>query len=123
MAQQFDALEARKQLLQMKAQLQRMELGADVQALKQEMAWLGTLRQIGGFFAQRRLQGFGPLGALGGQVLQDKFKQHPWLGFVVSTALMRFRKPIAKVALKASLGAVLLAAAVAWVQRRPNSDA
>lgn len=123
MAQKFDALAARKELLQMKAQLQRMELGAEVDVLKQEFAWLGAFKQLGAFFANRNLSSLGPLSALGGQLVQDQLKKHPLLGFVASAALVRFRQPLIKATWRAGLGALVLAGAVMWFKGRGGASA
>lgn len=118
MSKKFDALEARKELLMMKAQLERMEFGGQVDTLKKEFAWVNVFRQFGGWLGQRNMRALGPVVSLGGQFWQDGLKKYPLLGMLASTALLRFRQPISKVALLAGLGAVALAAGMFWFQTR-----
>lgn len=118
MSKKFDALEARKELLMMKAQLERMEFGGQVDTLKKEFAWVNVFRQFGGWLGQRNMRALGPLVGLGGQFWQEGLKKYPLLGMLASTALLRFRQPISKVALRAGLGAVALAASMFWFQTR-----
>lgn len=118
MSKKFDALEARKELLMMKAQLERMEFGGQVDTLKKEFAWVNVFRQFGGWLGQRNMRALGPVASLGGQFWQEGLKKYPLLGMLASTALLRFRKPISQVALRAGLGAVALAAGVFWFQTR-----
>lgn len=121
MSNKFDALQARKELLMMKAELERMELGSQFEAVKKEFAWVNMFRQFGGWLGQRNLRALGPVATLGGQIWQDGLKKYPLLGMLASTALLRFRRPIAKVALRAGLGAVVLAAGMYWFQSRKGS--
>jgi hypothetical protein len=118
MSKKFDALEARKELLMMKAQLERMEFGGQVDALKNEFAWINVFRQFGTWLGKRNMNALGPVASLGGNFLQVGLKKYPLLGMLASTALLRFRQPIYKVALRAGLGAVVLAAGVFWFQTR-----
>lgn len=118
MSKKFDSLEARKELLMMKAELERMEFGAQVDALRQEFGWLNVFRQFGGWLGQRNMRALGPVASLGGQFWQDGLKKYPLLGMLASTALMRFRRPISKVALRAGLGAVVLAVGMFWFQTK-----
>ena len=118
MSKKFDALEARKELLMMKAQLERMEFGGQGDTLKNEFAWVNVFRQFGGWLGQRNMRALGPVASLGGQFRQEGLKKYPLLGMLASTALLRFRKPISQVALRAGLGAVALAAGVFWFQTR-----
>lgn len=118
MSKKFDALEARKELLMMKVQLERMEFGGQVDTLKNEFAWVNVFRQFGGWLGQRNMRALGPVASLGGQFWQEGLKKYPLLGMLASTALLRFRKPISQVALRAGLGAVALAAGVFWFQTR-----
>lgn len=118
MSNKFDALQTRKELLIMKAELERMELGAHVDAVKKEFAWVNVFRQFGGFLGKGNLRALGPVAALGGQIWQDGLKKYPLLGMLASAALLRFRRPISKVALRAGLGAVALAAGMYWFQSR-----
>lgn len=118
MSQKFDALEARKELLMMKAELERMELGGQVLALKKEFAWVNVFRQFGAWIGQRNLRALGPVASIGSQFWQGGFKKYPVLGMLASTALLRFRQPLSRLALKAGVGAVVLAAGMFWFQTR-----
>jgi len=77
MSKKFDALEARKELLMMKAQLERMEFGGQVDTLKKEFAWVNVFRQFGGWLGQRNMRALGPVVSLGGQFWQDGLKSIP----------------------------------------------
>lgn len=121
MSQRFDHLQAKKELLQMKAQLERMQLGGEIDDLKQQFAWLQLFKKASQWFGQRNVNALGPLGALGGQPLQDWLKQHPMLGLLASTAMLRYRQPLAKVTLRAGMAAVVLATAVFWFKTRGTS--
>lgn len=122
MSNKFDALQARKELLMMRAELERMELGTQLNSVKKEFAWVNVFMRFGGWLGQRNLGSLAPVVSLGGQIWQEGFKKYPLLGLLASTALLRFRQPISKVALRAGLGAVLLAAGMYWFQsRKPPS--
>ena len=86
--------------------------------LKKEFAWVNVFRQFGGWLGQRNMRALGPVVSLGGQFWQEGLKKYPLLGMLASTALLRFRQPISKVALLAGLGAVALAAGMFWFQTR-----
>lgn len=118
MSKKFDALEARKELLMMKAELERMEFGGNIEALRKEFGWLSVFRQFGGWLGQRNMRSLGPVVSLGGQFWQEGFKKYPLLGMLASTALVQFRAPISKVALRAGLGAVVLAVGMFWFQTK-----
>jgi len=118
MSNKFNALEARKELLMMKAELERMEFGGQVDALRKEFGWLNVFRQFGGWLGQRNMRALGPVASLGGQFWQEGLRKYPLLGMLASTALVRFRGPISKVALRAGVAAVVLAAGVFWFQTK-----
>lgn len=118
MSKKFNALEARKELLMMKAELERMEFSAQMDDLKKEFAWVNVFRQFGSWVGQRNMRALGPVASLGGKFWQDGLKKYPLLGMVASSVLLRFSAPIAKVALKAGLGAVVLAVGTFWYQTR-----
>lgn len=118
MSRSFDPLQARKELLMMKAELERMEFGSQVDALKKEFAWVNVFRQFGAWVGQRNMRALGPVASAGSQLWQAGLKQYPLLGMLASTALLRFRKPVSKLALRAGLGAVVLAAGMFWFQTR-----
>ncbi|HEX4917066.1 MAG TPA: hypothetical protein VFV43_04120 [Limnobacter sp.] len=118
MSQRFDALQAKKELLQMKAQLERMQFASELEDLKQEFAWLQVFKKVGTWVNQRNLRTLGPWASLGGQLWQGWFKQYPLLGLVASSALVRYRQPLAKATFRAGAAAVVLAAAMYWFKTR-----
>ncbi|HEX4844203.1 MAG TPA: hypothetical protein VFV57_11070 [Limnobacter sp.] len=118
MSQRFDALQAKKELLQMKAQLERMQFGSELEDLKQEFAWLQVFKKVGNWVNQRNLSALGPWTSLGGQIWQGWFKQYPLLGVLASSALVRYRQPLAKATFRAGAAAVVLAAAMYWFKSR-----
>lgn len=117
MSKKFDALEAKKELLMMKAELERMEFGGQVDVLKKEFAWVSAFKRFGNWVAQRNVRALGPIASFGGQFWQDGLKKYPMLGMVASTLLLRYSRPLSKVALRAGLGAVVLAAGMFWYKK------
>lgn len=118
MNKKFNALEAQKELLMMKAELERMEMGANVQDLRTDFAWVNVFKQFSGWLGRRNMRALGPLARLGGPRVQEGLRKHPLLGMVASSLLVRFSAPLAKVALKAGLGAAVLALGTFWFQTR-----
>lgn len=115
MSEKFDEFAARKELLMMKAQLQRMELGGDIQNLKREFAWVGAFGRVASVLSAPKL---GAWGSLGGQALKAGLQRYPRLGFIASALLYRFRGPIAKTTLKAGFAAAVFAGASRWLKRK-----
>ncbi|HEX4856099.1 MAG TPA: hypothetical protein VFV28_04760 [Limnobacter sp.] len=120
MTSKFDELEARKELLRMRAELERMELGGHIELMKQEFTWRNLLGNVGGWIGHSRSYGFGPMVGAGGQLWEESRKKHPVLSMVATSLFMRFRRPILRVLFKASLGATILAAGVYLLQRRSH---
>ncbi len=118
MSKKFDALEAQKELLMMKAQLERMELGSHIQAVKQEFAWVSVFQRLGAWAGRRNLSAFGPLATLGAGTFDQILKKHPVLGLLGSSVLLRYRQSIVRAGVKAGLAAAVLAAGVYWFQSR-----
>lgn len=124
MSKKFDALEMKKELLVMKAELQRMEFGGHVDAMKKEFAWVNVFRRFNHWFGRRQMSTLGPLANLmGGQVLREGMKSYPLLGVLASTILVQFRGPISRVMGRASVGAFVLAIGAAFWLRRKNGHA
>jgi hypothetical protein len=121
MRRKFDELQVRKELLMMQAELQRLELGGQVDVLKKEFAWVNVFSQFGRWLGRSKLSSLGSVASFGGQLWQMGLKRHPLLGLLVSTACLKFRKPLAKVVLKAGLSATVLAVCVFWFQERRSS--
>ena len=118
MSKKFDALEAQKELLMMKAQLERMELGACIQEVKAEFAWVSVFQRLGAWVGRRNVAALGPLATLGGGAFDQVLKKHPMLGLLGSSILFRYRQPLVRAGVKASLAAAVLAAGVFWFQSR-----
>lgn len=118
MSEKFDEFTARKELLMMKAQLQRMELSGDIEKLKQEFAWVGALGRIAEGLSINKL---GAWGSLGGQVLKAGLRRYPRLGFLASALLYRFRVPMAKTTLKAGLTAAVFVGVARWLKRNKHN--
>lgn len=117
-SKKFDALEARKELLMMKAELERMEFGGQVDTLKQEFAWINTFKHVANLIGRFNSRALAPVASFAGPVWQERLRKYPLLGMLASTALLRLGKPISKVVLRAGLGAAVLAAGVFWFQAR-----
>lgn len=117
-SKKFDALEARKELLMMKAELERMEFGGQVDALKQEFAWVNAFKQVANWIGRFNSRALAPVASFAGPVWQERLRKHPLLGMLASTMLLRLGKPLSKVALRAGLGAAVLAAGVFWFQTK-----
>lgn len=118
MSEKFDEFKARKELLMMKAQLQRMELGGDIQKLKQEFAWVGTFGRVAEVLSINKL---GAWGLLGGRALTAGLRRYPRLGFLASALLYRFRAPLAKTTLKAGLAAAVFVGVARWLKRNKHN--
>lgn len=118
MSKKFDALEARKELLMMKAELERMEFGDQVNAFRKEFAWVNAFKQIANWIGRFNSRALAPVASFAGPVWQQRLRKHPLLGMLASTVLLRFSKPLSKVALRAGVGAAVLAAGVFWFQTR-----
>lgn len=127
MSRKFDALEARKELLAMKAQLERMELGMQVQDLRHSMTWLPAVQRAGEWLGQRDFSSFGaalgpslgPLKFLFNPMLKKVLGAYPILSALASTALLnKFKTPLASAGARAGVAAVVLAAAAYWYQKR-----
>lgn len=118
MSKKFDALEAQKELLMMKAQLERMELGSCIQEVKQEFAWVSIFQRFGAWAGRRNLAALGPLASLGGGAFDQVLKKHPLLGLLGSSLLLRYRQPLVRVSVKAGLAAAVLAVGVFWFQSK-----
>jgi hypothetical protein len=117
-SEKFDEFTARKELLIMRAQLQRMELGGDIQQLKREFAWMGSFGRIAEALSINKL---GAWGTLGGQFLKAGLRRYPRLGFVASALLYRFRGPLAKTTLKAGLAASVFVGVTRWLKRNKHN--
>ncbi len=118
----FDPVQAKIELLQMKAELQRMEFGGQMAELKSQFAWVGAARKAAQWITGNRLNALGPLGAMGGQVFKDSLQKYPMLSAVGSALLFRYRKPVGHVALRAGAAALALAAAAWWFKRQGDSE-
>lgn len=105
----FDPLQAKKELLMMKAELERMELADNVSTLKKRFAWFDVFKPLGMWLGARNCEIFG-----------QKFFKNPLLGMLVSTLLLRFRRPIARLTFKAGLTTLVVGAGVRWIQARAN---
>jgi hypothetical protein len=81
---------------------------------------VNVFRRFGGWVGRRNMHAMGPIVNLGGRFWQQGFNKYPLLGMVASTVFLRFSRPIAKVALRAGLGVVVLAIGIFWVQKATN---
>lgn len=114
----FDALSAQKELLMLKAEMQRMELGYQVQDLKREVGSLPSLNTVRKVWTWATFRSMGPMGQIIGPVLKSVLGSYPLLSAMASAALVRYRKPISGLGAKAGLAAVALAAGLYWIKGR-----
>lgn len=118
MSQPFDQWEAKKELLMMKAQMERMELGMHVAQVRQSMTWLPMVQKLGGWLGRRNLNSLGPMGWAITPFIKKSLLAYPLLSGLASTALLRYRPQIASAGGKAAIAAVVLAAATYWFNTR-----
>ena len=118
MSKKFDALESQKALLRMKALLERMELGAHIQEVKQEFAWVSVFQRLVAWAGRRNMVALGPLATLGSGAFDQFLKKHPILGLLGSAMLLRYRQPLLRAGVKAGLAASVLAVGVYWFRSR-----
>ena len=118
MSQHFDHWEAKKELLMMKAQMERMELGMHMTQARQSMTWLPLLQKLGSWVGRRNLNSLGPMGFALSPVFRKFLLAYPILSGLASTALLRYRPQIASTGGKAAIAAVVLAAATYWYKTK-----
>ena len=102
MSKKFDALEARKELLMMKAELERMEFGDQVNAFRKEFAWVNAFKQIANWIGRFNSRALAPVASFAGPVWQQRLRKHPLLGMLASTVLL-FEQLVWKWAVRAML--------------------
>ena len=107
-------LESKRQMLQMRAQIERLELTGHVQAVKQEFGWLSQAKRFMGFLGGRSLSRLGPVGVAGQQALNQLMGKNPYLGLAASALLLRLSPPAGGRLIKAAAAATVLAGAVLW---------
>lgn len=115
--------ELRKQMLQMKAEIERLEMTGHVQALKQEFGWLAQLKRAFGWLGGRSLNKLGPVGTAGQQALNQVMTKNPYLGIAASAMLLRLNPAAGSRLVKGAAAAALVAGAVYWFKlkgSRPN---
>ncbi len=106
-----ELLAARKELLAMRAELQRMELSFHVEQARASLSWAKMLTgSVGRFLRQPGVA------ALSG-TMGHWFKDYPMLATVGSLIFARMRKPIVKVGLKAAIVAAVTVGAYWFVRR------
>jgi hypothetical protein len=120
MTKSFDFIVARKELLMMKAELERRELSGDLYRAKAQLAWLPAVKKTFGVLTGRYLGSLGPLSALGGEAVDALMRKHPILGAITSAALFRYRGPIRTGLVRAGVGASLAAGAVYLASKSRN---
>lgn len=125
MTQPFDHWEAKKELLMMKAQMERMELSIHMTQARQSMTWLPVLQKVGAWVGRRNLNSLGPMGLAISPVFRKFLLAYPILSGLASTALLRYRPQIVSTGGKAAVAAVVLAAATYWYKTklsRPSAE-
>lgn len=121
MNQPFNHWEAEKELLMMKAQMERMELGIHVAEARQSMTWLPVAQKLGAWLGKRNLNSLGPMGWAITPFIRKSLLAYPLLSGLASTALMRYRPQIASAGGKAAIAAVVLAAATYFYKTKLSS--
>lgn len=118
MSKSVSELQARKELLMLKAELERMELKQEIVGAKNVVAhqfgWLPNLRRVLQWGGNRSLGSLGPVGPAASESLNKLFADHPYLGVAASLAFMRLGFPGKQMATRAALAGGALAAAMAW---------
>ncbi|MDX1670573.1 MAG: hypothetical protein R3194_14210 [Limnobacter sp.] len=107
-------LESKRQMLQMRAQIERLEMTGHVQAVKQELGWFAHAKRFFGFLGGRSLNRLGPIGAAGQQALNQVMGKNPYVGLAASALLLRLTPSASSRLIKAAAAATVLAGAVFW---------
>lgn len=98
---QADDIRLRKEMLSMRAQIERMELQSQVQDVRRSLSWSKVI-----FSGVQKFMSGGQFGA-GSALFKQFVTQYPMLAMVGSFGFTAFRKPILKLGLKVGLlGAV-----------------
>lgn len=118
MSQPFDQWEAKKELLMMKAQMERMELGMHMTQARKSMTWLPMLQRVGAWVGRRNVNSLGPMGFAISPFFSKFLGAYPILSGLASTALLRYRPHLASTGGKAAIAALVLAAATYWYKTR-----
>ena len=106
-----ELLAARKELLSMKAELQRMELSMHIEQAKASLSWAKMLTgSVGQFLRTPKINAMTTL-------LGTWFKRYPMLATVGSVVFANIRKPLAKAGFRASLMAVITGGVYWWLRR------
>lgn len=116
-------LEMRKQMLQMKAEIERLEMTGYVQAVQQEFGWFAQVRRAFAWVGGRSLNKLGPVGAAGQQALNQVMTKNPYLGIAASALLLRLNPAGSSRLVKGAAAAAVVAGAVYWFKikaSRPN---
>lgn len=117
-----DQFEARKQMLQMKARIERLELAGHVQVIRQDFGWLAQVRRLIGWVGGRGLDKMGSAGLIGQQALNQLAIQNPYLGLAASFLLLRFNGRHSSRLFRGAAAAVMVAGAVYWFKfKMPRS--
>ena len=118
MSKTFNELQAKKELLILKAELERMELSHHVsstrQMVNQQLGWMPAIKKLVSLGGHTSLNGLGPLAPFAKQSLAKVASEKPYLGMLASLALIRWGFPAKQVAVRAALASGALAAAVFW---------
>lgn len=122
MNQPFDQWEAKKELLMMKAQMERMELSIHVSEARHGMTWLPVAQKLGAWIGRRNLNSLGPMGWTITPLLRKSLLAYPLLSGLASTALMRYRPQIASAGGKAAIAALVLAVATYLYKTKLSSN-
>lgn len=114
----YDQLAARKELLMMKAELERMEMNGHVQAVKTQFGWFSQVKRVFNWGGSRSLATLGPLAAFGQDALKQLMGSNPYAGLAASAMLMKISPPVRGRVVQALTAATALAGAVLWFRAR-----
>jgi hypothetical protein len=106
-----ELLLARKELLTLRAQMQRMELTAHIDHARENLSWArllgGSLR---GFFRRPGI-------AAVANTMTHLFKDHPMLATAGSLVFARLRKPLFRVGAKLAIAGAAAVAVYVWIRK------
>ena len=94
MSDTFNELQAKKELLILKAELERMELVHHVsstrQMVNQQFGWMPAIKKLLSLGGNASLTSLGPLAPFARQSLSKVASEKPYLGMLASLALIRW---------------------------------
>ena len=120
MTPKLDPLAARKELLILRAQMERLELSEHVIDFKKQFVFLNVAKKFVSWLSMNRMQGLSPMSVVSSQLLQSNLKKYPVLGSLAAAAFFSARVPVLRTVVATGAVAVVLGAALIWFNKRSD---